>query len=144
MGASSEKWIAPEHRVRHRHVPAVRISSMPWMDAEHAGTPRTAVLQQRERLVSMPAARRPTAPWLESAGTPRVSHHHLLRVIPHTAHGGAPPFLRRRGTGVGTGQVLSDQPAAVAMACRRTQCHVPLQYLHMPSWRDVRAQHPAG
>ncbi len=78
MGAASEKWIAPEHRVRHRHVPAVRISSMPWMDAEHAGTPRTAVLQQRERLVSTPAVRRPTAPWLECAGTPRVRHHHLL------------------------------------------------------------------
>ncbi|CAK0786810.1 hypothetical protein CVIRNUC_010024 [Coccomyxa viridis] len=86
MGAASEKWIAPEHRVRHRHVPAVRISSMPWMDAEHAGTPRTAVLQQRERLVSTPAVRRPTAPWLECAGTPRPEELKAARRPRVSAH----------------------------------------------------------
>ena len=82
MGAASEKWIAPEHRVRHRHVPAVRISSMPWMDAEHAGTPRRAALQQRDQLVSTPSVRRSTVPWLESAGAPRVSYHQSLRAVP--------------------------------------------------------------
>ena len=58
-GAVSEEWIAPERRVRHVNVPAVRASHMPWL-APEPSTPASA------RRVRAPAGGASHMPWLPS------------------------------------------------------------------------------
>ncbi|CAL5222213.1 g4545 [Coccomyxa viridis] len=66
-GAASEEWIAPERRVRHINVPAVRASHMPWL-ASQPSTPA------RARQVEVPADRISHMPWLASQpSTPAIA-----------------------------------------------------------------------